>query len=237
MEAGDKKKYFLYFRATLCLLLIVAWTVYLNILPKRIKKQEIKSTVSENKKNLKPIQKRLDHNLPQPVITMQSIELPKLATLIEIKQKGKEIDSGINETIENKKSSEHAHDNSHILETIEEIMLRPLLAQQIIHKNYSKIEDKWIPQYIRKRGILNSNINHAAKKLDKIAEQLEFIGLVNNPRESKAAIIKNTTTKEIKVVKIGEIYQQLKLQEINDTEIVLGNQNLNKKYFKRLKAN
>lgn len=177
-------------------------------------------------------------------------ELPKLANLTPIKEKeaekqqSKEIDlsfPAIAQATRNalliNKVARTTQTSSTLTPHEREVPLRKevhLLQNSNNIPHETTTEDKWLPKYLKASKELAPKIENAATNLDKIANQLELVGLINNPDGKGAAIIRNKGNNKIEILKRGEEYEELKLLEINSNEIVLGNQDLNKKYIKKI---
>ena len=175
-------------------------------------------------------------------------ELPKLVNLIPKKEK--EIEKQRNKDEEIQKSSHIAVINFPYIAqatrkallsnnlpssnptTIPEISLRKKI--QIKNKQETNLEMDWLPKYVIASKQLTTKAESATNNLDKIVNQLELVGLIQNPDGKGAAIIRNKTNNKIEILKPGEEYQELKLLEIKNTEIILGNLNLNKTYTKKI---
>lgn len=95
--------------------------------------------------------------------------------------------------------------------------------------------ETWLPKYIAERNGLEKNKEKAISNLDQIANEIELTGLTNNnENQQSAAIIKNKLNNKTITLKKGEEYQGLKLLEINNNEVILGNKDLNKTYIKKI---
>ena len=104
-------------------------------------------------------------------------------------------------------------------------------AESVLETNPS---ESWLPKYSQESNKSGPETNNALNNSDDIASQLILVGLIQNPNETGAAIIKNKATNKVEILKKGEEYQGLKLIEINNNEVTLGNENLNKRYIKKI---
>lgn len=113
------------------------------------------------------------------------------------------------------------------LQSIQKIIKKDLISE-------IREENTWLPHYLFKSNEINKSLANAQSNLDQIVNQLELIGLVNNPYDNSAAIIRNKLNNKIKILKAGEKYQELTLLKISSDEVLLGNEVLNKIYKKRI---
>ena len=111
---------------------------------------------------------------------------------------------------------------------------RELLQASNEPKEDSDFNESWLPKYITEKKELKAKTETIITNLDLIASQLELEGIINNPGEINAAIIRNRKNNSIEILKIGEEYKGLKLLEINKNEIKLVNESINKTYIKKV---
>lgn len=95
-----------------------------------------------------------------------------------------------------------------------------------------KSNEKWVPRYLKEKAQLEEKIERTKSDLDKVAFNLELIGIVEND----LAIIKNHSMDKIDFLKLGDEYYGLKVLEIGSSQLILVNENVGKKYIKKLKT-
>ena len=98
----------------------------------------------------------------------------------------------------------------------------------------TNVDEGWLPKYKKETKETESRDKDISENPDKIAEQIELAGIVNKPNGESTAIIRNKSNNYIEILKTGDEYKGLKLLEINKSEVVLGNQSLNKRYTKKI---
>lgn len=114
---------------------------------------------------------------------------------------------------------------------------RDLIQATNESKEDTDFNETWLPKYITEKKEMKAKTESIINSLDLIASQLELEGIINNPGEINAAIIRNKKNNSIEILKIGEEYKGLKLLEVNKNEIKLVNESLNKTYIKKTISN
>ncbi len=94
----------------------------------------------------------------------------------------------------------------------------------------------WLPKYLLETKELKSKIEKLNENLDEIATQLEVAGIISKPNGKSAVLIRNKATNKTKLLNKGEKYLSLTVLEINQNEVILGDENLDKKYIKKFIA-
>ncbi len=194
-------------------------TLQTVITPEKSKKEPISETESNSK---------IEANKPKDLI---NLDLPKLASATR--------KALVMTTTKKKPTLESIPLRKEVM--VERSKLKPVSVQiqeskenEGLQKMY--LSESWLPKYNNN----NEGENQEQKSklpledLDKIAEQIELSGIVNNPNGESTAIIKNKANNFIEVLKKGDSYKGLKLLEINKNEVILGNKVLNKFYTKRI---
>ena len=81
---------------------------------------------------------------------------------------------------------------------------------------------------------LNEIENQSINNISPIIEQLELADIVKNPQGENTAILKDKINNNTETLKVGDIYQGIRLVRIQENEIFLKDLSLNKIYKKQL---
>ena len=185
-------------------------------LPKLVNLTPVKTNIEKN-----PSKVKVESNISKEMI---NLNLPQVASATR--------KALLNDSKKNQEVSPGEHNPAlRKVAPVEKDKLKPVLINLKENKNHN-IEQKiyldkdWLPIETQpKDGIQN---------FDKVAEQIELSGIVNNPNSESTAIIRDRTNNYIEILKKGSKYKGLKLLEINKSEIVLLDETLNKTYIKKI---
>ena len=130
----------------------------------------------------------------------------------------------------------NTHESSNETSLRKEIPIERSHHKPILQKTLedSSQDNSWLPKYILETKESLPKIENANNNLDQIANQLELTGLIENPNGEKAAIFKNKMNNQTEILKQGQEYLNLKVIEISQDQVTLGNESLNKKYIKTI---
>jgi hypothetical protein len=97
-------------------------------------------------------------------------------------------------------------------------------------------QEEWVPRYlVAEKKHLEQKLDNLTDDLEKISNQIEVTGFVDNQNGQKSVIIRNTTSNKVEILNKGEKYQGvLRVLDVNNDEVVLGNEELKKTYVKRI---
>lgn len=250
MHTGWKDSVFSFVRILLCILLATVWVLYLIKSPgAREQKQEIVNqsepiTTSKKESSVLPTvsQVKFTPLIPQHMTPKE--ELPRLVNLALVQ----DIDKHSKKRTEQKIKSENQNNSKQFTEAMlrKEIPLKKGIFRPLL-QNLNKVaglstkdvvktssEISWLPRYLLETKEMVSGEEQVANNLNLIASQLELLGLIHDPTGEGAAIIRNVANNQIKILKKGDKYNELKLLEINKDEVILGNQGLSKTYVKKI---
>lgn len=249
MSVG-KEKFIFYLRLFLCFLITVYWAMWLLTLPKPAKK---KINITATKKEPSPIaitetikkEKTPEKIKPQVAkVIIAKFELPKLANL-ELKKPTEEKEQ-VNISINLNLPMTAGATREALLNKAKQLQISKgnsgLRGKVAIKKDSFKKEssyndefkESWLPKYLVEKDELKNKLESITRNLDSIANQLELEGIIKNPHGQDAAIIRNTETNDVEILKKGEEYKGLKLLGITNNEVRLGNESINKVYTKKL---
>lgn len=256
-----KENIFFSLRIIFCVSLVAIWAIWLTNSPQtKIKQNKQIQDVTQEESSIVEEKEEVPRFAIKPQVTSHkprvtshepqvTIILPKLAKLTPEIKKAKTQTEKQNE----EKKSEANINLSNITSATRKALMsqgetttseKPKLrekahvdktkfktAESVLETNPS---EGWLPKYSQESNKSRPETNNALNNSDDIASQLILVGLIQNPNETGAAIIKNKATNKVEILKKGEEYQGLKLIEINNNEVILGNENLNKRYIKKI---
>lgn len=151
----------------------------------------------------------------------KEVELPKKA---EVKPEQKK--ETINIKLRNEKAVKKDKQKLLITEFKKEINSKK--------KENLSLDDSWIPLYLSEREEVNAKRNDIINNLDSLINSIQLINILTNTNGKKVAVIKNIENSKVSYITAGEEFWGLKVDQIQDNEITLSNDLLNRKYTKRL---
>jgi len=97
-------------------------------------------------------------------------------------------------------------------------------------------KEEWVPRYlVAEKKHLEQKLDSLTDNLEKISNQIEVTGFVDNQNGQKSVIIRNIFSNKVEILNKGEKYQGvLRVLDVNNNEVVLGNEELKKTYVKRI---
>lgn len=100
-----------------------------------------------------------------------------------------------------------------------------------------ELDTSWLLKYIAQKKEVDEKINNISNSLEKITNQLELVGIINNNDGNNAAIIKDRSNNKIEILKKKDEFQGLRITEITNDEVRLINPTINKTFIMKLSKN
>ncbi len=201
-----------------------------------LKNQKPESTVEKPEKPKEnPADNQKDNNkeTPTALLNPNSLKLPKIASAtrqaLSANKPAASPNSDPNNTIPLRREALVEK------EKIKPVSNNPSFKTQNEQAPEIHPVENWLPKYIAETKDIEAKKEKAISNLDQIVNNIELVELVTNGESQQtAAVIKNKLSNKTTMLKKGEEYLGLKLLEINNNEVVLGNESLNKTYIKRI---
>lgn len=249
------KNILFYLKIIFCVSLLLVWIILISNTPKIYNKTEIKKEKIEVTKANKKEQPKKDISIKPKSYSIRKEELPKLANLKLTKETDKKLISDnkttkhdyipiqINQLLAPKDLSNLVKNHFRTQESKRQTQIALRNKAHVDKSNLKPIFKKIVTrthetneQISSKVKMVDLKMENTNKYLDQIASQLELIALLPNSNGVAAAIIKNKINNKIEILKKGENLLGLELQDLTNNQIVLGNENLNKKYIKKIQG-
>lgn len=167
--------------------------------------------------------------VPSPNINLALLNLPNVAGATRKALEGMSQDAEVE-----KPAEEVRTENESLRKEVplKKGTLRPVSDQINAATNKDR---QWVPRYLQEENKeLENKVDTLSKNLEQLANQIEVRGFVNGREGQKSVIIRNTLNDKVEILNKGDSYHGVfRLKEINEKDIVLENESLNKTFVKK----